>query len=220
MKKILIISFLFLSTAILPAQNINNVTIKTTVKAEGFDGIITWYINNGKLAFDVEYEFNGTLYSSRFIPDLNSGMLNILTHTGGMKMKSSAPASDIQPTASFDRNILEIERLGDAEFSGIACQKFIIRTSNNIIECYIDPGININYYNYESFIKSDHALLALKDLRMKGFPIAVKTTDLEGKIINVVETIDMRVNSVSDDIFRIGSEYKTFEELNPMPVQE
>jgi len=220
MKKSIIISFFFLCIAFLSAQNINNVSIETNVNAPGFDGKITWYIMNGKLAFDVTYQHEGNTYESRFIPNLNRGQMDILTHTGGLKMRSSVTSTDIQPTAGFDRTILEIERLGDAEFSGIRCQKFIVKTAAHIIECYIDTDINIAYYNYEAFIKSDHALLALKELRLKGFPIAVKTMDLEGNVLNNVQTTNMRVNAVSDNTFRIGSEYKTFEQLNQMPIQE
>jgi len=219
MKKLLIVSILLLSYALVIAQNVNNVTIETKVKNEGFDGTMTWYLKDGKIALDILFQHEGTSYESRLIPDLNKGLLNILTHTGGIKLHTVTEISNIEPAKNFDRNIIDIEDKGNVEFSGIMCKKLIIRTAATITECYIDPSINFSYYSYESFFKSDHALLALKDLRMKGFPLYLKTTDLEGRIINSVETTNIRANSVSDDIFKIGSGYMSIEE-SMKPIRE
>ena len=220
MKKTFFIIFCLL-TGFLSAQNINNVTIKTTLKGANFDGQITWFLKGDKIAFDVQFTNEGKQYLTRYIPDKVKGIFHILSTTPESKIYSTAEAKLIEPTPGFDSHIISIEQVKDEVISGINCKKIIVKTAGSVTECYIDPTINANYTSYESFFRSDYALLAMKELKMTtGFPIAIKTVDLEGKVITEVQTLNIQANSVTDNVFNISKDYKPIEDFNKAPVKK
>jgi len=215
MKKTFFLIFCFISIiGFLSAQNISNATLKTTVKGGNFDGQITWFLKGDKIAFDVQFTNEGKQYTTRYIPDRTKGIFHILSTTPDSKIYSTAEAKLIEPTPGFDRNIISVEQAGDEVISGINCKKIIVKTAGSVTECFIDPTINVNYTSYESFFRSDYALLAMKELKMNGFPIAVKTVDLEGKVLTEVQTLNIQANSVNDNVFNISKDYKPIEQLN------
>lgn len=220
MKKSLLLIFCSILSVIITAQTVNNATIKTTVKGDKFDGEIIWYLKGDKVAFDMQFTHEGKTYSSRFIPDKSKGLFHILTNSGESRIYSTADAKSIEVTPGFDPTILSVEPAGEQLISGINCKKIIVKTAGTVTECYIDPTINVNYTSYETFFRSDYALLAMKELKMNGFPIAIKTKDLEGKTITEVTTTNIQQNSVTDNHFAIGKEYKTIEELNKASEQK
>lgn len=220
MKKTFFLILCFISIGFIYAQNINNVTIKTNVKGAKFDGQITWFIKGDRIAFDVQFSNDGKQYTTRFIPDKLIGVFHLLSTTPESKIYSTADAKSIELAPGFDPVILSIDQAGDEVISGINCKKIIVKTAGVITECFIDPTINISYTSYEKFFPSDYALLAMKELKMKGFPIALKSVDLEGKVITEVQTVNIQVNSVNDNVFSISKEYRTIEELNKIPDQK
>lgn len=214
MKKTIFLLCCILSVGFLAAQNTNNVTIKTKVKGDKFTGDITWFVKGDKIAFDVQFSHEGKQYNTRFIPDKSKGIFHILSNTPDNKIYSTAEAKSIVPAPGFDAVVLSVEDAGTETVSGISCKKLIVKTAGTITECFIDPTINAQYTSYEAFFQSDYALLAMKEMKMNGFPIAIITKDLEGNIITDVQTTNIQVNSVNDNVFKIGKEYKTVEELN------
>ena len=214
MKKTIFIILCLISFGFLSAQNINNVTIQTKVKGPSFDGEITWFVKGDKIAFEVKFSNEGKQYITRFIPDKSKGIFHLLSTTPDGKIYSTAEAKSIQETPGFDSKILSVEQAGDVMVSGINCKKIIVKTAGSVTECFIDPTINANYTSYETFFRSDYALLAMKQLKMNGFPIALKTVDLEGKVITEVQAVNIQANSVSDNLFSVSSEYKPIEQLN------
>lgn len=214
MKKIFVLFICLIAGGLLFAQSINNVTVKTVVKGGQFDGLLTWYVMGDKIAFDMEFTHEGNTYSTRFIPDKAKGIFHLLSNTLGQKIYSTAEVNTIQPAPGFDPVILSVELAGDEVVSGINCKKIIVKTAGMTTECYIDPTINVNYTSYEAFFRSDYALLAMKELKMNGFPIAFKTINAEGKVVTEVNTVSIQQNSVTENVFKIGSEYKSIEELN------
>lgn len=213
MKKIICLSVLFCAFCFLNAQNAN-MMIEAKIQNNDFDGNIIWYIKGDKLAFDMIYTYEGNTYETRFIPQPDKGVMYLLNDAGGQKMKTTINAGDIRADENFDKRILEVNIEENVVVSGIECKKIIVKTANTVTECFIDTSIDFPYYRYEAFLRSDYALLALRQLNMKGFPIAVKTTDRSGNVINNVETLNIRSNVVSDNIFTVTADYKSFEEIN------
>jgi len=216
MKKTIFSILGLLIMGFISAQSINNATIKTSVKGDNFDGYITWFLKGDKLAFDVEFSHEDKTYLSRFIPDKAKGIFHILTNTPEAKIYSTAEAKSINHTPGFDPIVISVTEEGQEVISGINCTKIVVKTAGTITECYIDPTINAQYASYEAFFRSDYALLAMKELKLNGFPIALKTTDLDGKVLTEMKTINIQTNSVNDNAFKIDKEYKTVEELNKL----
>ncbi len=214
MKKNIFLILCLITSAFITAQSVNNATIKTNVKSDNFDGQITWFVKGDKIAFDMQFTHEGKTFSSRFIPDKSKGVFHILTTSSDSKIYSTADAKSIETTPGFDPVILSVEQAGNEVISGINCKKIIVKTAGTTTECFIDPSINAQYTSFETFFRSDYALLAMKELKINGFPIALITKNLEGKIITEVQTTSIQTNSVNDNIFTIGKEYKTVEELN------
>jgi len=214
MKKLNFLILCIIISASITAQSVNNVSIKTNVKGDNFDGQITWFVKGDKIAFDMQFTHEGKTFTSRFIPDKSKGLFHVLTTTPDAKIYSTAEAKSIEPTPGFDPVILSVEMAGDEVISGINCKKIIVKTAGTVTECFIDPTINAQYTSYETFFRSDYALLAMKELKLNGFPIALITKNLEGRILTEVQTINIQLNSVNDNVFVVGKEYKPIEELN------
>jgi len=211
MKNIIITFAFFSIIGLSTAQSYKNLSIEQNVKNSEFSGTFKWYIKGNKLAFDMSYVHEGVKRETRFIPNLSKNEFILLTLS--INMKSYINIADIKPASDFGM-IRNIKEDGEAIVSGINCKKIIIEATNSITECFIDTSIDFAYYNYEAFFKSDYAVQALAQLKLKGFPISIITKDLEGNVINTVTTTNIQPNSVSDNIFEVGNQYKTFEELN------
>ena len=59
-----------------------------------------------------------------------------------------------------------------------------------------------------------------KSSTFPGFPIAIKTVDLDGKVITEVKTLNIQANSVTDNTFTVSKDYKPIEDLNKAPVKK
>lgn len=197
MRTFLISTLLFISSAVLTAQNFCGV-ISITVSKDSKTSPASMYICDGNLLVRYAVEANGQTNTIDYLV-LSSGKkflkYNLLGKEQGVELSDNDIKSNVQ--------IEKVMRTGEkAQILGYECELVkILGKDGNITEVWITESAPVDYSAIAPYLKDDATAQSIHKLGLKGMPLKSVVKDKNGFELSSFQVNAISSNGVEKSLF-------------------
>ena len=200
MNKITLLLIVFLScSGSIFAQSFEGIIEMHQVTTNGLEYDLTWYIKEGKIAYELSSESGRGQVQMRLVPQKSTN--SMLMVTGDTKQE--IPTSEITAPDNFSMKGAKLEDKGtgsNKDFKEV--KNWEISTSEIISNVEVTTDVNIKFSEYAEFFKNDYGLCALAESGKAGFPLSSITKDKNGNVLTKTTLKKVTRTAVADSYFQ------------------
>lgn len=168
----------------------------------------TFADSNAKMTLSMQNIDNGVQSVSSFIPDLQSTDLLIYSNLPSGDGKLHYYSVDVNKIQAERPNDYRIEKsIETKSIAGYMCTKYIIYGAGTTTETWVTDQIDVPFYSFAPYFKSNTEMQGLAQQKIIGFPMESKTMSAAGNILFQYTVSSVKPKAVEASEFLIPAGY-------------